>query len=165
MHVNFIKNSNGEVKDIQINEARIAFRNFSGMKTEFNREGDRNFSLIIPTQELANEFIENGLNVKIKPPRHEDDTPFMHLKVKVNMDSRLKPAIYLRSGGNMRKLDESTMGILDSVDIQYADMDFNIYDWNHSGKSGRSVYLTAICVTQNVDRFAARYASEESPEE
>lgn len=165
MNVKFIRNANNEVKDVQIDDAKIVFRNFSGLKSEFNREGDRNFSLVIPNQDIADEFIANGLNVKIRPPRNEDDAPFMHLKVKVNMDKSNPPVIYLRSGGNLRKLTADTMGILDTVDIASVDMDLNVWTWSHHGETGRSVFLSSICVTQNVDRFAARYASEESPEE
>ena len=33
---------------LQIDDARICFRNFTGKRTDFNNEGDRNFAFVIP---------------------------------------------------------------------------------------------------------------------
>lgn len=149
---------------LQIDDARIIYRNFSGEASQFNRAGDRNFSILIDTEEAKDALVNEGWNVKIKPAREEGDTPFMHLPVKVKFNDR-GPAVYLKSGGNMRKLDESTVSLLDNVDILSVDLDIRPYDWDVNGKSGRTAYLQSICVTQDVDRFAQRFAEEEFPEE
>ena len=39
------------------------------------------------------------------------------------------------------------------------------YDWEVNGKTGRTAYLQAMAVTQEIDRFAERMAEEEHPEE
>lgn len=147
---------------LQIDDARIVYRNFSGMATQFNREGDRNFSLVIPDEDLANRLKEDGWNVKIKAPREEGDTPFMHLPVKVKFNDR-GPNVYLITNGVRNKLDEETVGILDNVDILSVDLDIRPYDWDVQGKTGRTAYLQSIAVVQEVDRLAARYAEEEFP--
>ena len=67
---------------LQIDDARIIFRNFSGEPSKFNRAGDRNFAVVIPEQDIADALINDGWNVKIKPPREEGDTPFMYLPEK-----------------------------------------------------------------------------------
>lgn len=149
---------------LQIDDARIIYRNFSGEASQFNRAGDRNFSILIDTEEAKDALVNEGWNVKIKPAREEGDMPFMHLPVKVKFNDR-GPAVYLKSGGNMRKLDESTVGLLDNVDILSVDLDIRPYDWDVNGKSGRTAYLQSICVTQNIDRFTQRFAEEEFPEE
>lgn len=141
---------------LQIDEARIIYRNFSGVGSKFNREGDRNFAVVIPTEELADRLTELGWNVKVKPPRDDDDTPFMYLPVKVKFNER-GPAAYLRSGDNMIKLDEESVSCLDDVDIVSVDMDLRPFDWDVNGKQGRTAYLQSICVTQQIDRFAAKY--------
>lgn len=145
---------------LQIDEARIIYRNFSGIGSKYNREGDRNFAVIIPNQELADALIEENWNVKIKPPRDEDDTPFMYLPVKVKFNDR-GPSIYLKTGTAMNKLDEESVSCLDNVDILSVDLDVRPYDWDVNGKAGRTAYLQSICVTQEIDRFAERYSEEE----
>ena len=62
---------------LQIDNAHIIFRNFSGEASKFNREGDRNFALRIFDQDIADKLLDLGWNVKIKPPREEGEDPFM----------------------------------------------------------------------------------------
>lgn len=149
---------------LQIDDARIIYRNFSGVGTKFNREGDRNFSVVIENQDLADRLIEDGWNVKIKEPRDEDDIPFMHLPIKIKFNDR-GPNVYLKTGKVMNRLDEDSIGCLDDIDILGVDLDIRPYDWNVNGKEGRTAYLQSMHVTQEVDRFAVRYAEEETPEE
>lgn len=149
---------------LQIDDARIIYRNFSGEGSKFNREGDRNFAVVIDDQDVADALIEEGWNVKIKAPRDEDDSPFMFLPVKIKFNDR-GPRVYLKTGDKMNKLDEESIDCLDHVDIIGVDMDIRPYDWEVQGKTGRSAYLQSICVTQEIDRFASRFADEEFPEE
>ena len=147
-------------KDIlEIEDARIIYRNFEGVSSKFNREGDRNFAVIVPNDEIKDILVEAGWNVKIKPPRDEDDTPFMFIPVKVKFNNR-GPAAYLRSGETVTRLNEETIGILDEIDIQSVSMDLRPYDWDVNGKTGRTAYLQAINVIQNIDRFGDMYAQE-----
>lgn len=145
---------------LQIDDARIIYRNFSGEPSQFNREGDKNFSVVIDDQDIADDLIKDGWNIKIKPPRDEDDIPFMHLPVKIKFNER-GPAAYLKSGDKMIKLDEESISCLDNVDILNVDLDIRPYDWDINGKTGRTAYLYSICVTQEVDRFADRYSNED----
>ncbi len=147
-------------KDIlEIEDARIIYRNFEGVASKFNREGDRNFAVIVPNDEIKDILVEAGWNVKIKPPRDEDDTPFMFIPVKVKFNNR-GPAAYLRSGETVTRLNEETIGMLDEIDIQSVSMDLRPYDWDVNGKTGRTAYLQAIDVIQNIDRFGDMYAQE-----
>ena len=150
---------------LQIDDARIIYRNFSGMPSKFNREGDRNFAVVIPDETIKDALVNDtnefgiGWNVKIKPPREDGDSMFMYLPVKIKFNGR-GPSIYLKSGEKMNRLDEDTIGILDDVDIARVDLDIRPYDDEFNGKAFRSAYLQSICVTQKVDRFAERYAED-----
>ena len=154
---------------IQIDNARIIYRNFSGRGTQYNREGDRNFCLVIPNEEIAEALKEKGFNVKTKPLRDEDDEPLRYMKVNVKYhpkDSeweRLNPIAYLITGRAKNELDEESISSLDGVDIINVDLDISSSNWNVNGKSGKSAYLSKIYVTQEADRFATRYADEEEP--
>ena len=149
---------------LNIDEAAIIYRNFAGRADKFNREGDRNFALIIPTKELADRLINDGWNVKVKPPRDDQETPFMYLPVKIKFNDR-GPNCYLVTAGRPNRLDEESIGILDDVDILNVNLDIRPHDWKVNGKTGRTAYLQGIEVIQRVDRFAARYAEEEFIEE
>lgn len=153
---------------LKMDNVRIVFRNFAGRASQFNREGDREFSVVIDDVDVANALVEDGWNVHIKAPREEGDKPFCFLKVKVKfsrVNPRLNPKIYLKSGRNLNTLDEETVNMLDGIDIANVDLDIRPYHYDVKGEQGVSAYLQSICVTQEVDRFQQRFAEEEYPVE
>ncbi len=154
MHTTFAPNG-----ILQIDDARIIYRNFSGEATKFNRAGDRNFSVVIPDQETAEALVKQGWNVKIKPPREDGDDPFMFLPVKVKFSGN-NPHVYLRTGSRRNRLDEESIGCLDDIDIESVDLDIRPYDWDVNGKSGRTAYLQGAEIFQKLDRFTARFEEE-----
>ena len=156
---------------LQIDDARICFRNFRGEGSMYNAEGARGFSIIIPDEETAealrNDVNEFGIgwNVKVRAPREDGEMPFMHLPVKVKYTDRSRPKVYLISGRSRVELDEDSIGMLDDIDIRSVDMDIRPYDGEGRFGPHRTAYLQSIYVTQEVDRLAARFAEEEFPEE
>lgn len=144
---------------LEINDARILWPNFEGRGDRFNKQGDRNFTLIIPDQEIANALMNDkskygdGWNVKIKK-RDDGEAPFMNMKVKVSFNGR-GPNIYLVSGNKQVALNEDTVKCLDYIDIVSCDMDIRPYDGEMpNGQTFRTAYLSAMRVHQRVDRFA-----------
>ena len=140
---------------LQIDNATIIYRNFSGAASKYNRAGDRNFAVVIDNQEDADRLINLGWNVKIKPPREEGDSPFMYLPVKVKFNDR-GPRVYVKTGKITNTLDEESVSLLDDIDIMNVDLDIRPYDWTVNDKDGRTAYLQSMHVTQEVDRFAER---------
>lgn len=143
---------------LQIDDAKIIFKNFSGRGDKFNREGDRNFSLLIEDPDTADALIKEGWNVRIKDSRDEDEPPFMRLPVKIKFTD-YGPNVYLITGDRRNELDEESISCLDNIDIESVDMDIRPYYWEVNGKTGCTAYLQSIQVIQRVDRFAAKYAS------
>lgn len=156
MNINF---SNRGV--LEVEDARIIYRNFGGAATKYNREGDRNFAVIIPNDEIKDQLVAEGWNVKIKPPREEGEEPFMYLPVKIKFNNR-GPSIYVVSGDSVQRLNEDTVNMIDDIDIQKVSMDLRPYDWEVNGKTGRSAYLQSMEVVQNIDRFGAKYQNRGS---
>lgn len=140
---------------LQIDDANIIFPNFSGEPDKFNREGDRNFAIRFYDEDLVNELIDRGWNVRVKPPREEGDDPFMYLPVKIKFNDR-GPIVRLESGDNVRELNENTIGNLDNINIRTVDMDIRPYHWEVNGKQGCTAYLQNLYVVQDRDRFADR---------
>lgn len=156
---------------LQIDDARICFRNFRGEESMYNAKGNRSFSLVIPNEEMAEALMNDknefgvGWNVKIKAPREAGEAPFIHLPIKVKYTDRSQPRVYLISGKNRIELDEETIGMLDDIDIRSVDLDIRPYDGEGRFGPHRTAYLQSIYVTQEIDRFAQRFAAEEYPEE
>ena len=149
---------------MQIDDARIIFKNFEGRGDKFNREGDRNFSLLIEDPNTAEAMKREGWNVKIKEGRDPDEGPFMRLPVKVKFTD-YGPTVYLNSAGNVVKLNEESIGCLDNIEIETVNMDIRPYDWEVNGKTGRTAYLQSMEVIQRIDRFAARYGNARRDED
>ena len=125
---------------LQIDDAKIIFKNFEGRGDKFNRAGDRNFSLLIEDPNTADALVKEGWNVKIKPGRDEDEEPFMRLPVKVKF-TEYGPNVYLRTGDRVNKLDEESISCLDDIDIESVNMDIRPYGWEVNGRTGRTAYL------------------------
>ena len=85
---------------LQIDDARICFRNFRGEESMYNAKGNRSFSLVIPNEEMAEALMNDknefgvGWNVKIKAPREAGEAPFIHLPIKVKYTDRSQPRVY-----------------------------------------------------------------------
>ena len=145
---------------LEIDDARITYKNFSGAPGPYNDEGERGFAVIIPNQELADELKARGWNVTIKPPHDEDDEPFRYMKVKIKYRKDRNgnvygPEAYLVTNDRKNELNQDTIGCYDNIAIARVDMDIRPYNWERpNGDSGRTAYLNAICVTQKVSRFA-----------
>lgn len=139
-----------------IENATIIFRNFSGKEGQYNREGDRNFAVIIPEPDAQN-LAADGWNVRYLEPREEGDSPTPYVSVSVNFNNR-PPRVVLLTSTTRTQLDENSVEVLDWSDIKVADLIARGYEWNVNGKSGIKAYLQSLFVTIEEDALERKYA-------
>lgn len=141
---------------LQIEDARIIFRNFAGEERQFNPAGKRNFCVVIEDPELAEQLIADGWNVKTRAPREDGDQPTRYLPVEVSYKRR-PPVITVITSHNKTNLDEESIAMLDYADILYADLIINPYNWSVKDGSGVKAYLDKAYITIQEDAFASKY--------
>lgn len=152
-----------EAKTFMVEDARLVFRNFSGKEGQYNREGDRNFSVILDP-EIAEVMLRDGWNVKYLASRDngEPDTPY--IQVAVNFKNR-PPRIVMITSTARTTLNEESVEVLDWAEIRTADLIARAYFWEVNGKTGIKAYLQSLFVTIEEDALERKYAMMEQETE
>ena len=140
-----------------IDNARLIFKNFSGKGDSYNREGDRNFAVIIDDPKAAEDLARVGWNVRPLISKDPDEEPTHYIKVKVSFKVRA-PKVRLLSNHKQVFLNENTISSLDFAKIEECGVVISPYPWNVNGKSGISAYLDSMYAKIEDDPFADKYA-------
>ena len=148
-----------EIPPLNIRDAHIVKRNFAGRFEDYNREGNRYFTIRIDDPEMAAALIADGLKIREGKRRSEDDDHRWYMDIRVAFNDYYPTKICVYSGNVKRELNEETVGMLDRVRILKADMTIRARYWDVNGKSGYKAYLKVIHVTiEEEDPWANEYA-------
>ena len=150
-------------KNLVVENARIAFRNFSGKETKFNRGGNRNFCVIFD-KETGEDLAQQGWNVGILPARDENEDPSYRLSVSVAYGN-IPPKVFMISGRKKTPLTEDTISCLDFAEIENVDIVIRPYNWEVNGKTGVKAYVQTMYVEIREDKFASKYDFDDEPQD
>lgn len=145
-----------ETKNLKIDNADIAFRNFSGKEGKFNPAGRRNFCVILD-EDIAKTLEEDGWNIKYLKPRDETENPKPYMQVAVSYDV-YPPNIFLVTSHGKNRLNSDTIDILDWAEIKHADLVIRPYKWDVNGKQGIKAYVKTLYVVIEEDEFEEKYS-------
>lgn len=140
-----------------IDNARLIFKNFSGKGDNYNREGDRNFAVIVDDPNAAKDLANAGWNVRPLISKDPDEEPTHYIKVKVSFKVRA-PKVRLLSNHKQVFLNENTISSLDFAKIEECGVVISPYMWEVNGKRGISAYLDSMYAKIEDDPFASKYA-------
>ena len=151
---------------LEIPNAHIFYRNFSGVEKKYNPAGNRNFCVEIPENVMVDDvplyqvLLEEGWNVRLMPPRNEGDAPMHYIQVNVSYKN-VPPNIWMIAGRRKTRLDEGSVDSLDYAEIKTVDLVINPYNW----EPGRvKAYLKTMYIEIVQDAFADKWAALEGPD-
>lgn len=131
-------------RNLVLEDVQIAFRNFAGKEGPYNKAGDRNFAILLD-DELAEQMLRDGWNVKHLKPREDDEAPQAYISVAISYKNR-PPKIALITSKAITYLEEDQLDLLDWVDIKEADVTLNPYEWVVNGKTGTKAYAAGLFI-------------------
>lgn len=137
-------------------DARVVFRNFAGAEGMYNREGDRNFCVLLE-DDLAEDMRADGWNIKRLKPRGDDEQGTAYIQVSVGFKGRPPRMVMITSKGRV-ELDEDSCILLDWADIEKVDLIIRPYHWIVNGRTGVKAYLKSIFVVIHEDYLELKYA-------
>lgn len=145
--------------NIELEGARLIFKNFQGKGTQYNAEGNRNFGVLLD-DDLAEQLERDGWKVRYLNPKDDDPDQYRQpwLSVKVKFDPYPPIAVLITSRGK-KKLTEETIDQLDWSRIRNCDLIIRPYNYPELANrpAGVAAYLKAIYVTIEENRFEEKY--------
>ena len=147
------------IGNINIENARLGYKNFIGAEGPYNEAGDRNFAVFLD-EEQAIDLEAIGWNVKWPKVKvleeGEIDQRQPYLPIKITFDN-FPPKVVLIAGEHITQIGEAEMQVLQYADIITSDLVIRPFQYDFLGKTGIKAYCKALYVTIETDAFADKY--------
>lgn len=144
------------IPPLSIQNAKLVYRNFSGTAKKFNAKGLRNFHVLLDP-ELAKSLENDGWNIKWPKPRDDGEERNPTLKVRVRFDN-FPPTIVMMTKRGRSELDEDTVSLLDTAEIESADLKIvGSYNELETGWKGFTAYLSQLGVVLSENDIMSKY--------
>lgn len=137
-------------------DAQIRFRNFAGKEGMYNKEGDRNFCVLLDPR-LAEDMDRDGWNIKTLKSREEGVPGTPYIEVAVGFKGRPPHIVMIGSRGRT-EITEDTVELLDWAEIRTVDIIIRPYNWEVNGQSGVKAYLKSMFMTIEEDYLELKYS-------
>ena len=141
---------------VVIENAQIRFRNFAGKEGKYNKEGDRNFAVLLDP-DTAEAMAQDGWNVKTLKSREEGEPGTPYINVAVSFKGRPPHVVMITSRGRT-DIHEDAIELLDWAEIRNADLIIRPYNWEVNGESGVKAYLKSLFMTIEEDYLEMKYS-------
>ena len=157
------------MKKLCIENAKIILRNFSGKPTEYNPNGGhRTCGVLLPesySAEMVDILREEGWNIRETKVRDEYQVPRYFIPVEFKYGFRPPKIVIMdeEDRNTMVEIGEDEIDSLDWMDIEYADVMLNPYEWSVRGTSGVKAYVSSMYVHRVVDELSQKYAASKDP--
>ncbi len=137
--------------------AEILYHNFEGRVGDFNKEGKKSFSILLPPG-FAEQLRRDGWHVNETKAEDEEagDVGRPFINIKVNFKNR-PPRVILVTSTGMQALTEHSVGMLDDADIANVDLTCVGFAYDVGGSTGISCYLQKAYFTINEDVLDKKY--------
>ena len=152
-----------EDKNLVIENAVICFdTNFAGEPTSINPSGGKRVFTVALSEEVADDLIEGGWNIKKRPPYEEGDDVLCTTEIVVAADSKYPPSIYICNPDNnkLTRIPVESFGELDRM--RFDNVDLIIHPYVHNRPSSPYTtkgYLQRMVVTpQRRNSFRGKYS-------
>lgn len=143
----------------RVDDVRLAWPNLRGLPDDMDRKGGVRKTAIVLPPEVGQRMLEDGWNVKYKPPLEDGGDPLYYIRAKASWDFAA-PKIWLVANGRRTLLDEETVGEIDTAKIETVDVILSPYNWiNEDNEVGVTAYIKTMYVTISLDELEQKYAN------
>lgn len=136
-------------KRTEIDNVPVKYRNFAGVKTDKNREGDSNFEIVID-EEIAKNMMadldEHGIGWYIKTSEYPDKTEY---RIKLRLGQLGDPLVYvIGEDGKAIKMNRGQWKRIDKMTISFVDVIFHQSNktFEYQGREYYSAYVDELYV-------------------